>query len=163
MAANTNPIYPLTPNNGVMNAILSTAMTNTKAFDGTEAVGTAMALVFTAGANGSRLDQVKGKYTSTNGATVSGTSAATLLRFWLNNGSANTSPTPSFEPDGLPAHTITMNGGQALVAGSIPAAGFVALFEYNLANTRWELLNPKPAAVPSVGATIYLAQTAGGF
>lgn len=60
---------------------------------------------------------------------------------------ANTSATPTFAPNSLTAHTITMNGGQPLVAGSIPAAGFVAILEYNLANTRWELLNPKPSSV----------------
>lgn len=55
---------------------------------------------------------------------------------------ANTSATPTFAPDGLAAHTITTNGGQALAAGSIPAAGFVAILEYNAAGTRWELMNP---------------------
>lgn len=90
MAANTAPIFPLTPDLGVMNAVLSTAMTNTKAFDGTEAVGTALKLVFTAGADGSRVDTITVRLTSTNGATASGTSAATLVRFWINNGSTNT-------------------------------------------------------------------------
>lgn len=55
---------------------------------------------------------------------------------------ANTSITPTFAPNGLTAHTITMNGGQPLTVGSIGAAGYVALLEYNLANTRWELMNP---------------------
>ena len=55
---------------------------------------------------------------------------------------ANTSATPTFAPDGLTAHTITKQGGAALLAGDIPAAGFVAIVEYNLASTRWELLNP---------------------
>ncbi|OGT54238.1 MAG: hypothetical protein A3E01_00175 [Gammaproteobacteria bacterium RIFCSPHIGHO2_12_FULL_63_22] len=57
---------------------------------------------------------------------------------------ANTSTAPTFAPNGLTARTITRGGGQVLLAGSIPAAGFVALLEYNLANTRWELLNPYP-------------------
>lgn len=56
---------------------------------------------------------------------------------------ANTSATPTFAPDGLTAHTITKNGGAVLVAGDIAGAGFVAILEYNSANTRWELLNPK--------------------
>jgi hypothetical protein len=55
---------------------------------------------------------------------------------------ANTSATPTFAPDGLTAHTIVRYGGQALVAGDIPAALAVCLLQYNLANTRWELLNP---------------------
>ena len=93
MPANTAPIYPLTPNPGVMNALLTTAMTNTKAFDGTEAAGTAMVLAMTAGANGSRIDTIEVRVVSTNGATASGTTAANLVRFWLNNGSANTTAT----------------------------------------------------------------------
>jgi hypothetical protein len=93
MAANTAPIFPLTPNLGVQNAVLSTAMTNTKAFDGTDTAGTALASVFTAGINGSRVDTITVRLTSTNGATASGTSAATLVRFWINNGSANTTAT----------------------------------------------------------------------
>lgn len=76
-----------------MNALLTTAMTNTKAFDGTEAAGTAMKLVLTAGANGARLDSIDVRVTSTNGATASGTTAANLVRFWMNNGSANTTAT----------------------------------------------------------------------
>lgn len=56
--------------------------------------------------------------------------------------SANATTTPTFAPDGLTAHTITKFGGQALVAGDIRAAGHVLLLEYNLAGTRWELLNP---------------------
>ena len=93
MAANTAPIFPLTPNLGVMNVVLSTALTNTKAFDGTDTAGTALALAYTAGANGSRVDTITVRLTSTNGATASGTSAATLVRFWINNGSANTTAT----------------------------------------------------------------------
>jgi len=81
-----------TPNAGIMNVVLSTAMTNTKAFDGTEAAGTAMAKVFEAGASGAILDEIRLKYGSTNGATASGTTNATVARIWLNNGSTNTTP-----------------------------------------------------------------------
>ena len=93
MAANVSPIFPLTPNPGVMNALLTTAMTNTKAFDGTDAAGTALALCLTAGANGARIDHIDVRVTSTNGATASGTTNANLVRFWINNGSANTTAT----------------------------------------------------------------------
>ena len=62
---------------------------------------------------------------------------------------ANTSTTPTFAPDGLTAHTIVKNGGSALVAGDIAGAGHVIILGYNLANTRWEILNP--AANPAVG------------
>lgn len=90
MAVTATPIFAQTPNIGALNAVLSTAMTNTKSFDGTEAAGTAMVLCYTAGANGSRVDQVMCRLSSTNGATASGTSNATVVRFWANNGSANT-------------------------------------------------------------------------
>lgn len=90
MPVTATPIFAQTPNVGALNAILSTAMTNTKAFDGTETAGTAMALIYTAGANGSRIDQIVCRFASTNGATASGTSNASLIRFWINNGSANT-------------------------------------------------------------------------
>lgn len=62
---------------------------------------------------------------------------------------ANTSTTPTFAPDGLTAHTIVKQGGSALLAGDIPAAGFVMLLEYNLAGTRWELLNAGKTALPN--------------
>lgn len=90
MAANTVPIFPLTPNVGVMNVLLSTAMTSTKAFEGTDTPGTALALCFTAGANGARVDSIKVKHSGTTGAAPSGTTSATVLNVFLNNGSANT-------------------------------------------------------------------------
>lgn len=55
---------------------------------------------------------------------------------------ANTSATPTFAPNALTAHTITRQGGQALSLGDTGNALNVMLLEYNLANTRWELLNP---------------------
>jgi hypothetical protein len=55
---------------------------------------------------------------------------------------ANTSTTPTFAPDGLTARTIVKMGGQALAAGDIPGAEAVCILQYDLTNTRWELLNP---------------------
>lgn len=55
---------------------------------------------------------------------------------------ANLTTTPTFAPNSLTAHTITRLGGQALRPGDISGAGHVLLLQYNLANTRWELLNP---------------------
>jgi hypothetical protein len=117
MAANTSPIFPITPNSGVMNCIVSTAMTNTKAMDGTEAVGTALALAFTAGANGARVDTIQVRYTATNGSTATGTSAATVLRFWLNNSAANTTATNNkfIGEIAMPAQAVT-----ALATGTLP-------------------------------------------
>lgn len=68
----------------------------------------------------------------------------------LVSSGANTSTTPTFAPDGLTARTIVKNGGSALAAGDIGPAGFVAILQYNLANTRWELLNPKSSASTSL-------------
>lgn len=90
MPVTATPIFAQTPNVGSLNAIISTAMTNTSAYDGTNATGTAMVLCYTAGANGSRVDQASCRFASTNGAAASGTSNATVVRFWMNNGSANT-------------------------------------------------------------------------
>lgn len=54
----------------------------------------------------------------------------------------NTSTTPTFSPNGLTAYNITKWGGTPLVPGDIPAQYAECLVRYNLANTRWELLNP---------------------
>ena len=90
MAVTNQPIFPQAPNNGLPGVQLTTAMTNTKAFDGTDTAGTALAQVFLAGANGSRVDSVNIHYTSTPGAVASGTTAATVIRFWRNHGGVNT-------------------------------------------------------------------------
>lgn len=117
MTMTATPVFPQTPNQGVMNCILSTAMTNTKAMDGTETAGTALALAFIAGANGARVDTITVRYTATNGSTATGTSAATVIRFWLNNGSANTTATNNkFVGEiAMPAQTVT-----ALATGIMP-------------------------------------------
>lgn len=123
MAKTATPIFPQTPNSGVMNALLTTAMTNTKAFDGTESVGTAFKLAFTAGIEGARVDQCKIRYTSTNGATASGTTNATVVRLFQNNGSDNTVATNNkfIGEIAIPAQTVT-----AL------ATGTMSEYTYNL-------------------------------
>jgi hypothetical protein len=105
-------------------------MTNTKAFDGTEAAGTAMALVFTAGADGSSIDQVMCRLASTNGATASGTSSATVVRFWINNGSVNTT-----------AGNNIFLGEVAIPATAVTALGTTALTTY-------------PLIIPNVGLNL---------
>lgn len=65
----------------------------------------------------------------------------------------NTLSNPTFGPDGLTAHTITKLGGQVLIAGDIGSALTLHILEYNLANTRWELLNPVGAIPLAAGAT----------
>ena len=110
------PIFAAIPNVGSLNVVLSTAMTNTKAFDGTEAVGTNFALVFTAGADGSRIDQIVCRLASTNGQTASGTSSATVVRFWINNGAVNTTATNNqfIGEVAIPATAVTALGTGAL-------------------------------------------------
>ena len=130
MAVTATPVFTQTPNVGALNAILSTAMTNTTAFDGTMATGTAMALAYTAGANGSRIDQVMCRLASTNGATASGTSSATVVRFWLNNGSANTT-----------AGNNIFLGEVAIAATAVTALATSALTTF-------------PLTIPSVGLNI---------
>jgi hypothetical protein len=122
MAVTSTPIFAQTPNVGALNAIISTAMTSTSTYDGTNATGTAMALCYTAGANGSRVDQVSCRFASTNGAAASGTSSATVVRFWMNNGSANTT-----------AGNNIFLGEVALPATAVTAAGTTANTVYSLA------------------------------
>src|ERR1035437_975391 len=66
---------------------------------------------------------------------------------------ANTLTTPTFAPNSLTVRVITTRGGGALLPGDIGPAGFGAILEYNLSNTRWELLNPeKTLGTDVVGA-----------
>lgn len=127
MPVTSTPIFAQTPNTGALNALVRTAMTNTKAFDGTEVAGTAYALAYTAGANGSRLDQLICRLTSTNALTASGTSAATLVRFWINNGAANTTPGNNifFGEVAIPATTVTSLGTSVLTSyfATLPNGG----------------------------------------
>jgi hypothetical protein len=92
MPANFTPVFSLTAVTPV-GQLLSTAATAANAYDGTMTVGTSMALIYTAGVNGSRVDQVRIKYGSTAGGAPSGTTATTVVRIFINNGAANTTAT----------------------------------------------------------------------
>jgi hypothetical protein len=109
MAVTPNSVItPQTINSGTR-CLLSTAMTNTKAYDGTEATTTAMNSFFTAGVNGSIVDGIRIQFTATDGSTATGTTAASVMRFWMNNGSVNTTAANNvflFEVQ-LPATTLT--------------------------------------------------------
>jgi hypothetical protein len=74
------------------------------------------------------------------------TSLVDMLRLDFVAAFANGTTTPTFKADGTTAHTITKKGGSALEVGDIPGALAVCQLQYNLANTRWELLNPAPSA-----------------
>lgn len=65
---------------------------------------------------------------------------------------ANATTTPTLTLNGGSALLITKFGGSALAAGDIVGALHELELRYNLAHTRWELLNPAPAAV--VGAAL---------
>jgi hypothetical protein len=65
---------------------------------------------------------------------------------------ANATTTPTFAPDSLTARTITRLGGSAVQLGDIPGNLAECWVRYNLANTRWELLNLPPGNV-AVGNT----------
>lgn len=74
---------------------------------------------------------------------------------------ANATTTPTFAPNGLTARTIVKVGGTALVAGEIAADGHELILRYDLANTRWELLNPAvQAASATAPGIVELATTA---
>lgn len=91
MAANTTPIFPLTPNITVGKTI---SAANT-AKDGTGTVVT----VHTAGANGSRVEKLRIR--------ALGTNVATVLRLFINNGGANSTATNNvlYEDITLPSTT----------------------------------------------------------
>lgn len=77
MAANTSPIFVATPKS----SFVSTGVNANTALDGTGTVATA----FTAGSNGSRIETVQLEHLGTN--------VATVVRFFLNNGSTNSTAT----------------------------------------------------------------------
>jgi hypothetical protein len=92
MAANTTPIFPLTPAIGWANLV-----TANTAKDGTGTVGT----IFTAGANGGIVATLKARATGTNTASV--------LRIFINNGSTNATPANNslYMELSLPGTTLT--------------------------------------------------------
>lgn len=90
-------------------------------------------------AAGGTADVITATYSPVNLALTDGL----LLGFRAS--AANATTTPTFSPDGLAAHTITKKGGAALATGDIFGSLAECLIRYNLANTRWELLNPAAA------------------
>jgi len=74
--------------------------------------------------------------------------------FYVRAGAANATTTPTFSPSGLTARTIVKNGGSALGIGDISGSGHEMILRYNLANTRYELLNPAITVSTVTDATI---------
>lgn len=77
MAANTTPIFPLTPRNAGLSVVSASAITARTAITGT----TGLSLIITAGANGTRIDSLK--------VTGTGTTIAGLLDFWIFDGTTS--------------------------------------------------------------------------
>ena len=92
--------------------------------------------------------------------TIPVTTVADGQIFNVRASAANATTTPTFSPSGLPGHTITTYGGGALVAGNIAGAGHEMILRCNLANTRYELLNPKTVNISGNSATATTATTA---
>lgn len=138
MATTPNSVItPQTPNVGVGGVVLTSAMTATKQFDGTETAGTAMAVIFNAHAtNGSKLDTVVVKLSGTAGTTPSGITNNTVLRVWLNNGSTN----------------LTAANNVLLAEIAIPSS----TYSTTIANTGWAL--PVGRAIPA-GYKVYAGLT----
>jgi hypothetical protein len=99
MAANTQPVFPLTPVIPVGNTLL----TANTAKDGTGTVAT----LYTAGANGSKVSSIQIAYT--------GTSVATVLRLFINNGGANSTPANNslYQSISVPANTLSETAAAA--------------------------------------------------
>lgn len=113
MPANTTPIFPKTPKLSWGNIL-----TANTAVDGT---GTVVA-VFTAGANGSRLDTIKCRSLGTN--------VATVIRVFLNNGLTNATAANNtlYMETTLPATTLSQVAALAdieIVMDLVLPAGYV--------------------------------------
>lgn len=95
---------------------------------------------------GGAADAITVVYSPPNTALVDGM----VLSFRAIN--ANATAAPTFSPDGLGAHPITKFGGAALLPGDIAGNLAEVTLRYNLANTRWELLDPMVLSPPWVVA-----------
>ena len=138
MAQNTNPIFPLTPVNSWVSGAAANAATPGVTANTTKdlTAGTIYGPIFTGKAvDGSRLDFIK--------ARPLGTNVATVIRVWLNNGSATgtaannalylertlsaTSVSETAElPDIILPLNISLPAGYRIYAtfGTVVAAGF---------------------------------------
>lgn len=108
-------------------------------------------------AAGGTADVITAAYTPVNGSLTD----KLILAFVAS--AANATTTPTFSPDGLTARTIVKRGGVALAVGDIPGALAPVLVEYNLANTRWELLNPANYVRPDATSNLTAGYTATSY
>ena len=84
MPANTSPIFPLVPETSWVSGTAATAGTPGLTANTTTdlTAGTIYGPIITGGTNGTRLDFIKVR--------ALGTNVATVIRIWINNGSATT-------------------------------------------------------------------------
>ena len=125
MAANTAPIFPLTPFTSWVNAAGLVANTTTDLTAGTNYNGG-----FTASTNGARIDFIR--------ARTLGTNVATVVRIWLNNGSttATAANNTLFYERTLAATTVSQVAEQADVMipmnVSVPT-GYIVYYTFGTA------------------------------
>lgn len=105
MPANTVPIYSKAGQISFTPALLKTANT---AMDGTGTVET----IFTAGADGARVERIRSK--------AGGTNVATVLRVFINNGSDQTDPANSVLYAEKTIAATTASAVAALVTNELP-------------------------------------------
>jgi hypothetical protein len=125
MAANTAPIFPLTPFTSWVNAAGLVANTTTDL-----TAGTNYNSGFTASTNGARIDFIR--------ARTLGTNVQTVVRIWLNNGStvATAANNTQFFDRTLPATTVSQTTEQADIIipmnVSVPV-GYIVYFTFGTA------------------------------
>lgn len=104
MVANTDPIFSRAGNVATTNNGTTMSQAVTAAANDYTGAGANNVLVFTAGADGSFLFRVRLK--------AIGTNVASVMRFFINNGSANTTAANNtfFGEISLPATTISATG-----------------------------------------------------
>lgn len=83
------------------------------------------------------------------------TALTDMLRLDFVAAAANATTTPTAQANATTAHTITKQGNVALAVGDIKGAGMVCQIQYNLAGTRYELLNPAVSGAQSIDLTAW--------
>jgi hypothetical protein len=131
MAANTVPIYSIAGQISWNPALLQTANT---AMDGTGTVVT----LFTAGANGGRVERVRAK--------AAGTNVATVLRLFINNGGANSTPANNVLYAEKTIAATTASAATALATNELPDTTDVTAFPI--------VLPPNYTLLATIGTTV---------
>lgn len=138
MAANVNPVFPLTPQI-VVGQQLSAAATANNFYSGSDAIGANIVSLFVAGANGSRVDFIRLKYGSTSNTAPTGTTNSTIMHVFINNGVSNTvSTNNSFLTDFLVPSVVmsntVLNGEITIPLGISLPVGYRILVNSQAAN-----------------------------